>query len=215
MVAERLRTLPACDLDSPCFIPRAAMAGIPESVIAEQAFVPTHIPIYQGEVVGDALLEFSCKALLYGQCLMSVGGYIVRGTILACKRRAKANRIEIGAFERVEPKYITSVLVEFSMSQRLASPGQPQQQPLALGWDDTAAAASEIYSQMVVESSPGPELCLQQTLDEQAEDDASELPYQERRELFEVQVQQQFEQDTATQARASLGMGKRSLTTEQ
>ena len=73
---------------------------------ANEAFIPTHIADYEGEVVGPVLMEFSCQALLVGQCLMTVGGYIVRGWKLGCGKRARAIRREDGAFERPQPGLI-------------------------------------------------------------------------------------------------------------
>ena len=62
-------------------------AAVPHAV-----FIPTHIANYQGEVVGDILWELSCKAFIAGQCLMTVGGFIVKGTIESCKKPARAVR---------------------------------------------------------------------------------------------------------------------------
>ena len=206
------------------------MAGPPDSVIAEQVFVPTHMSTYQGEVVGDPLLEFTCKALLYGQCLMSVGGYIVRGTISACKRRAKATRTANGAFERVEPKYLLAVPYEVSMTQRMASPRQ-QQQPLLPLCDDSAAASAILLAiQGTLSSTVSdrksnvllPELEAQAAVEkneaivEKTEDNVekSELAFHDRVQLFEphtTRQQQQFEQDTHIQTLASIQAGKQPL----
>ena len=55
----------------------AVIASVIETLAAQDAFVPIHIAEYQGEVIGTPLLELGCKALVVGQCLMIVGGYIV------------------------------------------------------------------------------------------------------------------------------------------
>ena len=100
------------------------MQSFIDQVAAQDAFVPTQIANYEGEVVGDVLLEFSCKALLVGQCLMTVGGYVVRGWELSCGKRARAIRREDGAFERIEPSWLKFV------RELLPQPLQPQaQQP--------------------------------------------------------------------------------------
>ena len=57
------------------------------AAIAAEAFVLTHIVDDQGEaigyVIGDVLLEWGCKAVLAGECFMTVGGYVVKGIKLS------------------------------------------------------------------------------------------------------------------------------------
>ena len=113
---------------------------------ATEAFVPTHIADYQGipatEVIGDVLLEWGCKALLAGECLMTVGGYVVKGIKLSCQKRARAARLEDGSFERIEPSWLTFI--------RELRP-QPQ---LPAPIDDLASAASSICLGLAIQGTP-------------------------------------------------------------
>ena len=137
MVAERLRTLQLRVISRiPTHSPIAAM-DVLLNQMADEAFVPAQIADYQGEVIGDVLLEFSCKALLAAECFMIVGGYIVKGIRLSCGKRARAVRRADGLFERIEPSWLM-------MPKRPKLPLQPPQQPLQRPWDDTSAAASDI-----------------------------------------------------------------------
>ena len=137
----------------------------------ENVFIPIHIPDYQGEIVGDVLMDFSCKALLYGQCLMTVGGYVVRGLVLGCGQRAKAYRRPDGAFERVNPGSCCVALVP-------ATQPLPQPQP-PLPTDDLIAAASSICLK-IQEDTPSPTPNLMPELEQQAAIEASELPLQDK-----------------------------------
>ena len=187
------------------------MANDLAAMAAGVTFIPTQIANYVAEevVVGDVLRDFTCKALLYGQCLMTVGGYVVRGITLSCGRRARAIRRQDGAFERVNPSSCSLALTDAARPLSLqdaarplplqdaarpllpdeAQPPQPQQQQtVAHPTDDLASAASSIC--LAIQGSPGPEGSLLPKLEAQAEVEASELPFQERRELFEGNAQQ-------------------------
>ena len=120
----------------------AAFAGVIGTLTDQEEFVPTHILEYEGEIVGSPLLGFGCKASLAGQCLMIVGGYVVRGVYLACGR-AQAIRRQHGDFERIDPSQLTAVPVDISMPQRMA--GQ-QPQPLIPQSDETAAASAIFFA---------------------------------------------------------------------
>ena len=72
-----------------------------------ETFVPTHIADANEETVGPVLFELTCKALATGQALMVVGGYIVRGIVFACKRRAQAIRNQDGICDVVRPEHYT------------------------------------------------------------------------------------------------------------
>ena len=76
---------------------------------------------------------------------MIVGGYIVKGVMLAAGQ-ARAFRRQNGDFERVEPNQFQVVPLEVSMSNRMAGPPD-NAQPLLPICDDTAAA-SAIYLAM-------------------------------------------------------------------
>ena len=146
----------------------------------EDVFIPTHMPDYRGEVVGDVLMDFSCKSLLYGQCLMTVGRYVVRGLVFSCGKRAKAIRRQDGAFERVNPGSC------FVALEPAAPPTLPQPQ---LPTDDLAAAASSICLK-IQENTPRPAssteaTCLMPELEQQTAIEASELPLQEKIQLHE------------------------------
>ena len=167
----------------------------------EQIFIPTHVTDYSGEVVGDILMDITCKALLAGQCLMTVGGYVVRGLKLACNKRAKAIRLPNGAFERVNPSSCNFIL---------GPPQQPQPRPIMNAADDLAAAASSICL-AIQENSPSPERNLNPQLEQQAAIEASDHPVQELVQLHEKKINEQFEQDTITQTLASTQAGKRPL----
>ena len=182
--------------------------------MASEAFVPTYIADCQGipagEVIGDVLLEWGCKALLAGECLMTVGGYVVKGVKLSCQKRARAARREDGAFERVEPGWI-KLIRELQQQPPLALP------PPA---DDLASAASSICLGLAIQGTPSPARPnnLLPAM-EQVIVDVSELPHQEKIQLFEGAgllqqqqlAQQQFEQDTHAQTVASIHIGKRPL----
>ena len=135
----------------------------------EQIFIPTHMADYSGEVIGDILMDITCKALLAGQCFMTVGGYVVRGLRLACNKRAKAIRFPNGAFERGNPNNCHFML------------GPLQQPPLLSimhAADDLAAAASSICL-AIQENTPSPEPNLMPQLEQQAAIEASDLPVQD------------------------------------
>ena len=109
MVAERLldallpETVPLPILSA--LPPIMAAAAINELANEENLF-PTHIasmPPITEEVLGDVINQLSCKALTYGQVLMMVGGYIVKGVKLACGKRARAIRRSDGAFQMARP----------------------------------------------------------------------------------------------------------------
>ena len=182
-------------------------------VYIAHSFMPTHIAGQgRGQVLGDVLFELIYIALLAGQTLMTVGGYIVRAVVLACKTRARAIRRPDGSFEQVEPNQIIFARLEDAQPQPL------QQRPPT---DDLIAAASSIYIAIQNTPSPAsnigvksflPELEAQAMVDNSAHTvvDNSELPHQEQIQLFEgTMLQQQFEQDTAAQVWTSIGMGKR------
>ena len=199
-------------------------AALLESMAANEVFIPTLIPEYQGEmvgfIIGDILLGFSCKALLYGECLMTLGGYVVRGMVLGCGKRAKAVRRSDGTFERVNLQHCLLALEDRrALALEDAAPPQPQPQQLPPPTDDMAAAASSIYLK-IQKDTPSPASskeakCLMPELEQQAAIEASELPLQDKIKLHEnaIQqlVQQQFDQDTATQTVASINAGKRPL----
>ena len=181
----------------------------------DDIFIPIHIANYQGEVVGDILWELSCKAFVAGQCLMIVGGYIVKGTMESCRKRAGAVRRADGAFERIGPQYIGFVHRPFALP-----PPLPQSlQPLPVPTGDLGQAASSIC--LAIQSTPSPTGNLFPELEAQAAVDASEFPVQEKIQLFDgalqpqqqlvLPQQQQFDEDTAAQKRASIQDGKRPL----
>lgn len=190
----------------------------------EHTFIPTHIANFQGEVLGDILWDFTCKALVSGQCLMTVGGYVVRGLTLACGKRAKAVRRADGAFERVNPNCCSITMGE-APQQPLALPAP--QQPLALPppqptvpIDDLAGAASSICL-AIQENAPSSASELQgrnlmPELDKHKVAEASELHVQEMIQFHESKIQQQmaqqqFDQDIAAAIVASIHDGKRPL----
>lgn len=197
----------------------AAIAGVIETLANQDTFVPTHIGEYAGEVIGMPLLEFGRKALLAGQCLMIVGGYIVRGVLLATGR-ARAIRRQDGAFERIEPSQISAVPAQVSLSQRLSAPLLPI--------CDETAAASAIY--FAIQNTPSQESERQSNVllpefekeslavncandgNEKLTVEKSELPFHDRVQIFEPQSAahklQQFDQDTAAAKLASIQMGK-------
>ena len=168
---------------------------------AAAAFVPTHIAEYQGipatEVIGDMLLEWGCKALLAGECLMTVGGYVVKGIKLACQKRARAARLEDGAFMRIEPSWI-KLTRELQQQAPLALPPPAAQLALLPPADDLASAASSICLGLATQGTPSPvrPTNLQPTMEAQAVDNP-ELPHQEKIQLFEgagLIIQQQLAQ---------------------
>ena len=152
-----------------------------EAMAGDQTFIPTHVVSYEGEVIGDILRDFSCKALLYGQCRMTVGGYVLRGMVLECGKRAKAIRGNAGAFERVNPS---------SCNVALGLP-QPPQPPRPV--DDFTLAASSICL-AIQEDTPRLAFNLMPELERQAIVEASELPVQEKIQLHESRVQHQLAQ---------------------
>ena len=221
MVAERCLSAPAaCDWNSPCATPTAMAEVAIRAAIESEIFTLTYIAQYaesvREEVIGDILQGFTCKALVCGQCLMIVGGFVVRGVQLACGRRAKAIRRPDGRFERVNPGSCCLAITNGEPTEILALPNgeplatvagestttttrptqppqRPQLQPTHHA-DDLASAASSIC--LAIQGTPSPEGNLLPKLEAQAEVENSELPFQERRELFEANKQLQFEQDT-------------------
>ena len=185
-----------------------------QQMVAE-SFIPIHIAGFgEREVFGDILWELICKALLTGQILMTVGGFVFRGAALACRKRARAIRREDGSFERVAPNQIIFALLD-SDQPRLQPQPQPQQ-PLALPppVDDLASAASSICLGLAIQGTPSPAKPnnFLPIMDAQAVVDNSELPRQEKIQLFENTVQkQQLDQDTAAAVWASTGFDKRPL----
>ena len=199
---------------------------------AGEVFLPTMIRDYldsHEKVEGAVMVQMTCRALLAGQAFMSVGGYIVRGIVKSCGRRATAIRRPDGAFEMVLVEYYAVAGREPAV-QRQPLPledRKPAAQPQPLPLDDLASAASSICLAIQSHVPAGrllPAYEAQATLEESI--DVSELPYQEKRDLFEAIVQQQqqqqqqqtaiqqqlqFDNDMAAQKLASYGMGERPL----
>ena len=227
LLSDRLKS---CMVAGRCLSAPAACDSVPSSVLcaamAEETFIPTHIVQYadsvQQEVIGEILRDFSCKALLYGQCLMTVGAYVVRGIALSCGKRARAVRRSDGTFERVNPGSCGFALTTTTTTTR---PPQPRPQPQTTHpTDDLASAVSSIC--LAIQGTPSPEgnLLPKQEAQVQVENsvEASELPFQELREMFEANVQPQqqpthqqlqFDQDTAVQTLPSIQMGKGTIHT--
>ena len=108
------------------------MVDVVISRLADQdIFVPTLIagaPPAGEQVIGQALIELSCKYLAAGQALTMEGGYVVRGIRLQCNKRARAIRDARGAFDVVQP------------------PGIAFTQPVSLAADEPATFAGKYPS---------------------------------------------------------------------
>ena len=188
IVAGRCLSALLLVLESPHKPRGAAMAS-------EQTFIPTRIvSLAEGEVIGDILWDFSCKALcagqclmtVGGQCLMTVGGHVVRGAVLECKKRANAIRREDGVFDRVNPES-RNVAARSSTQplQPLPTPQPPQllQQSMLVPTEDLATAAISIC--LAIQGTPGLASNLLPELEGQVAIGASELLVHEKIQLFE------------------------------
>ena len=183
MVAERLldRLLPETEAPPPLAPALRTMTSqmLSEMAAANEEFIPTYIPSVPtpGESVdGSVILELTCKALLSGQALMMVGGYIVRGIMHSCGKRATAIRRPDEAFEMVRPGTYHFALMDATRQTSAA--------PLAL-MDAThqtpaATAAEGIGNQVLaITNTPSPEAPKENLLprmDEQEQLGAAQLP---------------------------------------
>ena len=223
MVAERcLSALQPETAAPPSHLTRTMAAEALGHMMAGEVYVPTMIVEYPDpgeEVEGAIMVQMTCQALAAGQALMCVGGYIVRGLIKSCGRRATAMRRPNGAFEMVPVEYY-SVLRRGPERRPAAQQQRPlpleDRQPAAqqqlLPMDDVASAASFICLAIQSPAPAGklfPAFEAHATLEDSV--DVSELPYQERRDLFEVNVQQpqqqQQQQQTTTQQQMKFDNG--------
>ena len=151
----------------------------------EEHFILTHIasmPPLSEEVLGDVIKQLICKALAYGQVLMMVGGYIVKGVKLACGKRARAVRRSDGAFEMAKPGAYTWAIMD-------ALPAAADAEAAAAGTAATAATATMGIGNHVLAitntpSTPSQKLITR--LEEQAQIETKELPpVQQRIQIFE------------------------------
>ena len=90
MVAERCLSASMPETASG---PLPTMDAMIDALADDEAFVPTHINTVPShdEAVGPVIMELICKALAYGQVLMSLGGYIVKGIAFKCGKTGTSN----------------------------------------------------------------------------------------------------------------------------
>ena len=186
--------------------PLQAMEAIIENMVANEVFVPTQVATVLANERQLARCYSSSRARRWGQALMSLGGYIVKGILLKRGRRAHAIRNADGIFNMVRPGYYTMAI---AISPRPPQPPQPPQQPLPM--TDDIAAASSIF--LAIQNTPSPIGNLLPQLEdqvaaEQATVETSELPLQDRIQFFERTAtnneEQQFEDEMAKTKLASI-----------
>lgn len=168
-----------------------------EELIAQMAedeiFVPTIIAEYPDpleSVEGAVMVQLTCKALAAGQALMAVGGYIVRGVVHSCQRRATAIRRPGGAFEMVPVEFYDIVgrrpaqptaaaIADATATAETAAGSNTPIAGLGVGY---LAIADAPYS----ESPETPKANLLPKLESQVQIDTKALPpVHERRRIFE------------------------------
>ena len=175
MVAERC--LSASLLETNSSPPLQAMDAVLEAMATNEVFVPTHIAV--DDATGPAILELACKFLLAGQVLMVLGGYVVRGVLRKGSQIAEASRNPDGTYDMVRPGNY-----DFAFRPPPQQPTQPPPQSIPMS-DDIAVASSVFLALSNSPSLPG-NLLLK--LDAQAEVETSELPLQERMQIFEDEI---------------------------
>ena len=145
-----------------------AMNAIIETMTANEIFVPTliNVPPDNAEAIGPAVLDLTCKAFAAGQVLMMLGGYIVKGTLLGCRKLARAIRNADGTFEMVRPGQYN-----FTNAFALPPPPQPALPQSIQVADDIAAAASSVL--LAIQNTPSPTGNLLPKLEAQAEVETS------------------------------------------
>ena len=173
-------------------------------MMPDEMFIPTMISDYPNpgeEVEGAVMVQMTCKALLAGQALLSVGGYIVRGVKKSCGRRAIAIRLPDGAFEMVLVQHYSVVGRE---------PGAT-----APATASTAGIGSQVLAIIGTPSpstTPDPQPTLLQELDDQAQREAqidtAQLPPVQQR----IQSRQQMIDDNESTRLSKPNAGKLPVT---
>ena len=157
------------------------VASVLEEMASEEVFIPTLIanaPEPQEIVVGDIIKQLTCTVLTTGQALIMVGGYIVRASVLSCRRRARATRHANGAFDVPQIRFC-----------QFALPAPPE-------------IAADLALPIVPElGSPSPRPTLLPILDQQAADEERVVVHErvQHYEGFTLDVEQQLQRQQQQQ----------------